>query len=218
MNYNPAPFNDDNNEYIVKKNGKNIKKNTTQNRTIKRRKEVKNMKVNDFLESMTNENENDSENEDFSEVPYLNPPQLFSKKEHPPSISNVEYNPDIFSKVPLQENMEHKMEQDIQNRTQNDTDNDVSQSQYKNMSTHNGVYKEYFNNYVPYFKNASNPQEIHGSKDVLLEKINYMIHLLEEQQEEKTGHVTEELILYSFLGVFVIFVIDSFVKVGKYVR
>ena len=45
-----------------------------------------------------------------------------------------------------------------------------------------------------------------------------MIHLLEEQQEEKTGHVTEELILYTFLGVFVIFVIDSFARAGKYVR
>jgi len=45
-----------------------------------------------------------------------------------------------------------------------------------------------------------------------------MIHLLEEQQDEKTNNVTEELILYLFLGVFVIFVIDSFVKVGKYRR
>ncbi len=217
MNYNPAPFNDDtnNNEYIVKKNGRNIKKNTNQNKTIKQRKQVKNMKVNDFLESMTNEN--DSENEDFSDLPYLKPPQLFSKKEVPPNITNTEYNPDIFSNIPLQQNMEQNIQENMQ-QNNNDNDNDITPSQYKKMSTQNGVYKEYFNNYVPYFKNASNPQEIHGSKDVLLEKINYMIHLLEEQQEEKTGHVTEELILYSFLGVFVIFVVDSFVKVGKYVR
>ena len=52
----------------------------------------------------------------------------------------------------------------------------------------------------------------------LLEKLNYMIYLLEEQQNEKTGHVTEEVILYSFLGVFIIFVVDSFARVGKYVR
>ena len=45
-----------------------------------------------------------------------------------------------------------------------------------------------------------------------------MIHLLEEQQDEKTGHVTEEVILYSFLGVFMIFIIDSFARAGKYVR
>jgi len=52
----------------------------------------------------------------------------------------------------------------------------------------------------------------------LMEKINYMIHLLEEQQNEKTANITEEMILYVFLGVFVIFTVDSFTKIGKYVR
>jgi hypothetical protein len=41
---------------------------------------------------------------------------------------------------------------------------------------------------------------------------------LEEQQDYKTGSVTEEVVLYTFLGVFIIFVIDSFTKVGKYKR
>lgn len=54
--------------------------------------------------------------------------------------------------------------------------------------------------------------------DKLMEKINYMIHLLEEQQTEKTANVTEEFILYILLGVFVIFTVDSFTRVGKYVR
>ena len=43
-----------------------------------------------------------------------------------------------------------------------------------------------------------------------MKKLNYMIHLLEETKEEKTSNVTEELVLYMFLGVFVIFVVDSF--------
>ena len=45
-----------------------------------------------------------------------------------------------------------------------------------------------------------------------------MINLLEEQQDEKTENVTEELVLYLFLGVFVIFVVDSFARAGKYTR
>ena len=45
-----------------------------------------------------------------------------------------------------------------------------------------------------------------------------MINLLEEQQDEKTNNVTEEVVLYSFLGVFIIFIVDSFSRVGKYVR
>ena len=52
----------------------------------------------------------------------------------------------------------------------------------------------------------------------LMEKINYMIRLLEEQQHEKTANVTEEFILYMLLGVFVIFTVDSFTRAGKYVR
>lgn len=55
-------------------------------------------------------------------------------------------------------------------------------------------------------------------KSELTEKLNYLIHLLEEQQDEKTQNVTEEVILYSFLGIFIIFVVDSFARVGKYVR
>ena len=56
------------------------------------------------------------------------------------------------------------------------------------------------------------------SQDVLMQKLNYMITLLEGQQDEKTNNVTEEVILYCFLGIFIIFVADSFVRVGKYVR
>jgi hypothetical protein len=57
-----------------------------------------------------------------------------------------------------------------------------------------------------------------SSNDVLLNKINYMINLLEEQQDERTNNVTEEVILYSFLGIFIIFLVDSFARVGKYTR
>ena len=45
-----------------------------------------------------------------------------------------------------------------------------------------------------------------------------MIHLLEESKDEKTNNVIEEVVLYSFLGIFIIFLVDSFTKVGKYVR
>ena len=52
----------------------------------------------------------------------------------------------------------------------------------------------------------------------LMEKINYMIHLLEQQHNEKTSNITEEFILYTFLGVFIIFIVDSFARAGKYIR
>lgn len=64
----------------------------------------------------------------------------------------------------------------------------------------------------------NNMLETPATNDVLLNKLNYMINLLEEQQDERTNNVTEEVVLYSFLGVFIIFVVDSFARVGKYVR
>ena len=70
----------------------------------------------------------------------------------------------------------------------------------------------YTRQYVPYYANQSYEPV---AKDQVMEKMNYVIHLLEEQKDEKSGGVVEELILYGFLGVFMIFMVDSFAKVGR---
>ena len=70
---------------------------------------------------------------------------------------------------------------------------------------------------APDYSTNSSPS-YSSSPTSLSDRINYMIQLLEEQKDEKTGRVTEEIILYVFLGIFVIFVLDSFVKTGKYSR
>tara|TARA_B100000963_G_scaffold260959_1_gene229165 strand:- start:540 stop:1115 length:576 start_codon:yes stop_codon:yes gene_type:complete len=79
-------------------------------------------------------------------------------------------------------------------------------------------YQQYMNTYVPYYSKPANQANLHGSKDHLMKKLNYMIHLLEKQEDEKTSNVTEELVLYMFLGVFTIFCVDSFARAGKYTR
>lgn len=82
-------------------------------------------------------------------------------------------------------------------------------------------------NYTPPKPKFKEPENVYeapvdytykSSDSELLEKLNYMIYLLEEQRDEKTGQVTEELILYVFLGIFTLFVLDTFVKNGKYSR
>jgi hypothetical protein len=70
--------------------------------------------------------------------------------------------------------------------------------------------------FLPSLMSSSSPTNTENS--ILIEKLNYMIHLLEEQQDERTNNVTEEVILYCFLGIFMIFIVDSFTRVGKYVR
>lgn len=75
---------------------------------------------------------------------------------------------------------------------------------------------------VSYFKtNTVNPSpssSSSSSSDRIMEKLNRMLHILEEQQFEPTKHITEEFILYTFLGVFVIYIVDSFTRAGKYIR
>ena len=80
--------------------------------------------------------------------------------------------------------------------------------------------------YVPYYgrqgmensQGATQGPRAGNIDDHLMKKLNYLIHLLEDQRDEDSGNVTEELILYVFLGVFVIFVVDSFARAAKYTR
>jgi len=72
-------------------------------------------------------------------------------------------------------------------------------------------------NNKPYYSHV-NYQVPSSDESILLKKMNYMITLLEDQQDERTNNVTEEVILYSFLGIFIIFIADTFVRAGKYVR
>lgn len=82
---------------------------------------------------------------------------------------------------------------------------------------------------TPYYKGLgqkqytpmnSNPVDVNRfeSSAQLMEKLNYMIHLLEEQQKEPTQNIMEEFILYGLLGVFMIYLADSFSRAGKYIR
>ena len=102
----------------------------------------------------------------------------------------------------------------------------------------NDQVKRYFKNLVPNFQQNTQQQDSSQSSSqsspqykqthyntntsdtnqVLIDKLNYMINLLEEQQDERTNNVTEEVILYSFLGVFIIFVVDGFARVTRYTR
>jgi len=96
----------------------------------------------------------------------------------------------------------------------------------KSNDTHLGKLSDYQHSYntpatTPYYAKmglTSSNNTASGNDHKLMEKINYMIHLLEEQQREPTNHVKEEFVLYTFLGVFMIFVVDSFSKASRYVR
>lgn len=83
--------------------------------------------------------------------------------------------------------------------------------------------QQYYSQFLPgtieNMESGSLPQSANVNlNDNLVEKINYMIHLLEENQDQKSEHVVEEMLLYLGLGVFVIYILDSFVKIGRYTK
>ena len=129
---------------------------------------------------------------------------------------------------PVQTNLQNNSQNNSHNSKLNNDDNPVLSSE--TFQQLNSPYAEdYYKQYV--YSNDNLPQQNYSypgsyvapqpsidSHSELLKKLDNILHLLEEQQEEQTNLITEELILYVFLGVFVIYVLDSFVRVGKYVR
>jgi len=88
------------------------------------------------------------------------------------------------------------------------------------------VYQESINNMDQYngdmmnviYPSMSQPNIQNSNNSSLEEKLNRILALLEEQQLQKTQNVTEEVILYSFFGIFMIYLVDSFKRIGKYTR
>ena len=81
---------------------------------------------------------------------------------------------------------------------------------------------QYYEQFVPYAETLANQLAaggggaaahngtMSGTNAALIEKLNYIIHMMEDKKDEKTGHVIEELVLYCFLGIFIIFIVDTF--------
>ena len=84
-----------------------------------------------------------------------------------------------------------------------------------NLSNYNKSYEAGAILGKPYYSQSTKTGE---ANDGVMQKLNYITHMLEDIQMEKTSNITEELILYTFLGVFTIFIVDSFARVGKYHR
>lgn len=110
-----------------------------------------------------------------------------------------------------------KSEMELQKLESNYMNDEEVEKYYKNlMPNYNYNYKELNN--IKKYTNQNQNQTQNYINDPVIDKLNYIINLLEENQDQRTNNVTEEVILYSFLGVFIIFVVDGFTRVGKYVR
>jgi len=210
-----APFNNDvNNEFnteyssIPSSNQNSNRKKNTNNRTQKRysKEDYNSEKVNSVLDAIHNTNSQMMDHSSLGDFKPLEPPVSVG-------VENTKINnPDTVN-------------------DNDEIDLHALKSNYMNEQAANQYYKQFIPNYGGDSSQNKNHNQggahvsggMHNvsgmtQNDTLMTKLNYMIHLLEERQDERTNNVTEEVILYSFLGVFMIFIVDSFVKVGKYVR
>ena len=100
----------------------------------------------------------------------------------------------------------------IQEKENSMFDNNVSNENYLPYES------DYYKKYIQNLEKIQNTQD-NNLNDQLLKKIDNILFLLEDQNEQNFNYITEELILYIFLGIFIIYVLDSFVKIGgKYTR
>ena len=105
----------------------------------------------------------------------------------------------------------------------NNTNKNISNLENSNVLNSSLLLKNNLSNYSDSYKLNYNPSSQNTNthnydNNNLLLKLDYIVHLLEEQHNEKTNYITEELILYLFLGIFILFVLDSFARASKYVR
>ena len=220
-----APFNDNNDESLNndQDNSPINKKRRTHSRTQKiyPKENIDKNKVNSVLSQIHNMDTDDDDGSSFNPPPQaqsagVQKTQPLPQKEQ---MMNMSANSDVMFRTlgrAPQPNYEGSDNLDL---------NDYSN--YGNDKTREEYYKRTVPGYVPeksmtnrpYYNTANYtmPAEM-PSQDVLLQKLNYMISLLEDQQDERTNNVTEEVVLYSFLGIFIIFIADTFVRAGKYVR
>ena len=90
-------------------------------------------------------------------------------------------------------------------RKQTDEKDQAMNHEHFTAMTEGTYAQQYYNQVIPPTQQPQMAQpQLSEAGNELVEKLNYMIHLLEEQHDEKVNNITEEIVLYSFLGVFVI--------------
>jgi hypothetical protein len=167
----------------------------------------RNSRVNEILNKITSTS-SASENNKLGEFVPITPPKIQVKRDFDEVAMPREYAPPTTSYL----------------AASNANKENMSVANAPTYTANSGKGKDY-SNYMRSYEPPSKPYYANmgigtqsAPNDKMMERINYMIHLLEAQQHEKTNNITEEFLLYSFLGVFIIYVVDSFARVGKYTR
>ncbi len=180
---------------------------TRKNKTVKMREGVTNKKAVSFLNSLKPSVVDANSDDEDDGLSNYDPSDSARNNVDDPSETNEQR--DMLNEGLNQQNEFISRQENFQKMHQERKDNLTPYlSELRNYTD----YQSPNNNYTNENRNVMQ------TENDLMKKLNYVVHMLEEQQDEKTQSITEELILYTFLGIFVIFVVDSFSKVTKYKR
>ena len=186
----------------VNRNNFNYNYSANANNKINNTSDKKIKNLSNLISKLHNKTEQDEE----LEVDYVHYKDLYHTKDKFLDDTNIYSNPkeldfnnSINDNSVIDDN--NKNSYNLQDNVNEDTDLMNYNKNYNTINYSNVDYKKMieFNNRI-------------------LTKIDNILNLLEEQKMVKTKHITEELILYLFLGIFIIYILDSFVKVSKYTR
>ena len=215
---NPAALDSDNNSG----SSSSIYKKSTNNRTYKNKAQV-----NFSPDTNINQNQNQKQTkEKINNVSKLISNLHSSTEDENDNIEDNNFNEGLNAMFPsYPSDTNNASNQNIINNELNKMnsmpDNNIKPNEYL-ASKINSVYSNLDDGYKGNFDYITSMTNMNSNKLLnntdLLSKLDYIVHLLEEQRNEKTNTITEELILYLFLGIFIIFVLDSFARASKYVR
>lgn len=169
-------------------------------------------KINEMIQKMTSVNVENSGN-GLADFKPLENPVLITKKTDVLGTSGIPYDSNSLinsNPNPLYSNPPQQYNQRPSNQFSANTMDLANLSNYKKSYEVPTATK-------PYYTKMGITQN--GSMDEKMnDRLSYITHMLEEMQSEKTSNLTEEFIMYTMLGVFVIYIVDAFARTGKYTR
>lgn len=179
-----------------------------ENSTQPHQEDGRTSKINEMIQKMTNLNVENSGNGLMDFKPLENP-VMTTKAD---VLGNTDINYD--SKTLIGSNpLYHQQQQYNQRPSTQFSENTMSLA---NLSNYKQSYEAPATK-APYYTKFGISQNS-NMDEKMNDRLSYITHLLEEMQNERTQNISEEFVMYTMLGIFMIYIVDSFARSGKYTR
>ena len=179
-----------------------------ENPTEPQQEDGRTSKINEMIQKMTNLNVDNAGNGLMDFKPLENP--IMSTKTDVLGTSGNNSNSLVMGgSNPLY----HQQQQYNNKQSTNYSENNLDLA---NLSNYKQIYEVPVSK-APYYTKFGISQNS-NMDEKMNDRLSYITHLLEEMQNERTNFVAEEFVMYTMLGIFMIYIVDAFSRTGKYTR